>query len=158
MGQSVLTVWSIGLFLHLPQYWKIFFIWSTLSLIIHTLLSGFALLCIVWISGNQKRPCCLYHFLVINTGEFPSQRPVTRFDVFFDLRLNKRLSKQLWGWWFETLSRSIWHQRNGWENWHHDNSPFSASDNNYSAAKYDKVVIRTTPCAFMNAITLRTIV
>ena len=32
------------------------------------------------------------------TGEFPVQRPVTRsFDVFFDLRLNKRLSKQLWG-------------------------------------------------------------
>ena len=29
------------------------------------------------------------------TPEFPSQRPVTRsFDVFFDLRLNKRLSKQ----------------------------------------------------------------
>ena len=29
------------------------------------------------------------------TGEFPSQRPVTQsFDVFFDLRLNKRLSKQ----------------------------------------------------------------
>ena len=28
------------------------------------------------------------------TGEFPSQKPVTRsFDVFFDLRLNKRLSK-----------------------------------------------------------------
>ena len=28
-------------------------------------------------------------------GEFPSQRPVTRsFGVFFDLRLNKRLSKQ----------------------------------------------------------------
>ena len=29
------------------------------------------------------------------TGEFPSQRPVMRsFDVFFDLRMNKRLSKQ----------------------------------------------------------------
>ena len=29
------------------------------------------------------------------TGEFPSQRPVTRsFDVFFGLHLNKRLSKQ----------------------------------------------------------------
>ena len=28
-------------------------------------------------------------------GEFPAQRPVTRsFDVFFDLRPNKRLSKQ----------------------------------------------------------------
>ena len=33
------------------------------------------------------------------TGEFPSQKPVTRsFDVFFDLRLNKRLSKQSRGW------------------------------------------------------------
>ena len=41
------------------------------------------------------------------TGEFPSQRPVTRsFDVFFDLCLNKRLSKQSWVWWFETPSRS----------------------------------------------------
>ena len=28
-------------------------------------------------------------------GEFPTQRPVTRsFDAFFDLRLNKRFSKQ----------------------------------------------------------------
>ena len=43
------------------------------------------------------------------TGEFPSQRPVKlSFDVFFDLRLNKRLSKQWWGWWFETLSRPVW--------------------------------------------------
>ena len=42
------------------------------------------------------------------TGEFPSQRPVTRsFDVFFDLLLNKRLSKQSRGWWFETPSRSL---------------------------------------------------
>ena len=39
-----------------------------------------------------------------STGGFHSQRPVARsFDVFFDLRLNKRLSKQLWGRWFETL-------------------------------------------------------
>ena len=46
-------------------------------------------------------------------GEFPAQRPVTRsFDVFFDLRLNKRLSKQSWGWWFETLSRLLWRHRN----------------------------------------------
>ena len=29
------------------------------------------------------------------TGEFPAQGPVTwSFDAFFDLRLNKRLSKQ----------------------------------------------------------------
>ena len=46
-------------------------------------------------------------------GEFPTQRPVTRScDVFFDLRLNKRLSKQWWGWWFETLSRPLWRHRN----------------------------------------------
>ena len=46
-------------------------------------------------------------------GEFPTQRPVTRsFDVFSDLRLNKRLSKQPWGWWFETLSCPLWRHCN----------------------------------------------
>ena len=46
-------------------------------------------------------------------GEFPAQRPVTRsFDVCFDLRLNKRLSKQSWGWWFQTQSRPLWRQSN----------------------------------------------
>ena len=48
------------------------------------------------------------------TGEFPSQRPVTRsFDVFFDLCLNKRLSKQSRGCWFKMTSRSIWRHCNG---------------------------------------------
>ena len=42
-------------------------------------------------------------------GEFPAQRPVARnFDVFFDLRLNKRSSKQSRDWWFETPSFSLW--------------------------------------------------
>ena len=46
-------------------------------------------------------------------GEFPAQRPVTRsIDVFFDLRLNKRLSKESWGWWFETPSHPLWRNRN----------------------------------------------
>ena len=46
-------------------------------------------------------------------GEFPTQRPVTRsFDVYFDLRPNKRLGKQSWGWWFQTLSWSLWRHRN----------------------------------------------
>ena len=46
-------------------------------------------------------------------GEFPAQRPVTRsFDVFFDLRPNKRLSKQSWGWWFETLLCALWRHCN----------------------------------------------
>ena len=48
-------------------------------------------------------------------GEFPAQRPVPRsFDVFFDLRPNKRLSKQSWGWWFETLPHPLWRQSNEW--------------------------------------------
>ena len=47
-------------------------------------------------------------------GEFPTQRPVTRsFDVFFDLRLNKWLSKQWWGWWFEMLSCPLRRHCNG---------------------------------------------
>ena len=46
-------------------------------------------------------------------GEFPAQRPVTRsFDVLFDLRPNKRLGKQSWGWWSETPSSSLWRHRN----------------------------------------------
>ena len=46
-------------------------------------------------------------------GEFPAQRPVTRnFDVFFDLRVNKPLRKQPWGWWFEMSSWSLWRQCN----------------------------------------------
>ena len=43
------------------------------------------------------------------SGEVPAQRPMTRsFEVFFDLRLNKRLSKTIVSWWFETLSRPLW--------------------------------------------------
>ena len=46
-------------------------------------------------------------------GEFPAQRPVARnFDVFFDQRPNKRLSKQPWGWWFKTPSWSLRRQCN----------------------------------------------
>ena len=53
------------------------------------------------------------------TGEFPSQRPETRsFEVFFDLCLKKRLSKQSRGWWFETPSRPSWRHCN-------DRSPFT---------------------------------
>ena len=61
-------------------------------------------------------------------GEFPAQMPVTRsFDVFFDLRLNKRLSKQSWGWWFETPSRLLWRHCNGYpvlRHWHWGNRTY----------------------------------
>ena len=42
-------------------------------------------------------------------NEFPAQKPETRsFDVLFDLRPKKRLSKQWWGWWLETPPRPLW--------------------------------------------------
>ena len=51
--------------------------------------------------------------------EFPAQTPVTRsFDAFFDLRLNKRLSKQLWSWWFEKLSCPLWRHCNELQEYH----------------------------------------
>ena len=52
------------------------------------------------------------------SGEFPSQRPVTRsLDVFFDLGLKKRLSKQSRHRWFETPSRVSWrHCNEQWKN------------------------------------------
>ena len=46
-------------------------------------------------------------------GEIPPQRPVTRsFDVIFDLHLNKWLSKQAWGWWYETPTCPLWRHCN----------------------------------------------
>ena len=52
-------------------------------------------------------------------GEFtgsrwiPHKKPVTRsFNVFFDLRLNKRLSKQWWGWWFDMPWGPLWRHCN----------------------------------------------
>ena len=54
-------------------------------------------------------------FVRVNSDEFPAHRPVTRsFGVFIDLRLNKRLSKQSWGWWFETPSRSLQWRHNAY--------------------------------------------
>ena len=46
----------------------------------------------------------------------PHKRPVTRsFNIFFHLRPNKRLSRQSWGWWFETPSCPLWRRCNGFE-------------------------------------------
>ena len=47
------------------------------------------------------------------TGEFPAQPVTWSFGVFFDLRQNKRSSKQPRGWWFETPSCSLWRHCNG---------------------------------------------
>ena len=52
-------------------------------------------------------------------GEFTGDRWIPRtkasdagLGIFFDLRLNKRLSKQSWCWWFETPSRPLWRHNN----------------------------------------------
>ena len=55
----------------------------------------------------------MYSMMTSSTETFSAQKPVARsFDVFFDLRLNKRLSKQSWGCWFETPSRPLWRNCN----------------------------------------------
>ena len=58
-------------------------------------------------------------------GEFTGHRsiPLTKASdaelwCFVDLRLNKRLNKQPWGWWFETPSRSSWRHSNQNFGWH----------------------------------------
>ena len=58
---------------------------------------------------------CEYVRNSLIAGDFPAQRPVTwSFDVSFDLRLNKRWSKQSWGWWFEAPSHPFWRHCNYW--------------------------------------------
>ena len=60
-------------------------------------------------NGNIFRVTCHLCGESPFTGKCFAQRPVTRsFDVFFDLRLNERLSKQSWGWWFETPPHPLW--------------------------------------------------
>ena len=81
------------------------------------------LLCIWW---------CKLHDDVIKWKHFPHYWPFVRgihrsqvnsphksqwrraLMVFFYLRLSKRLSIQSWGWWFETLSHSLWRHCNGY--------------------------------------------
>ena len=57
----------------------------------------------------------IFHVTGHLCGEFTSRRWIPRTKAsdaglwyFYDLRLNERLSKQLWGWWFEMLSRPLW--------------------------------------------------
>ena len=86
--------------------------------------------CWLWVSydvGYQHVPNLAAHDDVIKWKYFPRywpfvrgihRSPVTRsFDVFFDLRLNERLRKQSWGWWFETPSRPLWRHSNDFSRW-----------------------------------------
>ena len=75
------------------------------------ILRGCLTLASAWWHHQMETFSVLLALCMVNslaTGQFPSQRPVTRsFDVFFDLRLNKRLSKQSWGWWFGTIHYDV---------------------------------------------------
>ena len=82
------------------------------------------------------------------TGGFSSRRPVTRsFDAFFDLRLNKRLSKQSRCRWFGTSSRPLWRHCSGcsgyrtwprygrrWSGWYCTTSAVPDSSTNHDSA------------------------
>ena len=58
-------------------------------------------------SSNENIFCVTGPLWGESTGH--SQRPVKQsFTVFFDLGLNKRLSKHSQCWWFETSSHSLW--------------------------------------------------
>ena len=93
------NIWS-------SSYCQLRGIWTTRATWWHHQMETFsALLAIVW--GIHRSP--------VNS---PHKGHVTRsFDFFFDLRLNKQLSKQSWGWWFEMPSWSLWRHCNeslGW--------------------------------------------
>ena len=87
------------------------------------------------------------------TGEFPSQRPVMRsFDVFFDLHLNKRLSKQSRRWWFGTPSRPLWRHCNDLWPWvlcqrNENKNDANDSNNNKSTVWWPHYISR--PCVLM---------
>ena len=101
----------------LPVHWNVWFeIWlqDTGYTSLHWIPSS------SWLSHQMETFSALLAICAGNssgTGEFPTQRPVTRsFDVFFDLHPNKRLSKQWWGWWFETPPCPLQRHRNDFRN------------------------------------------
>ena len=71
----------------------------------------------VWWRNQMEKFSASLAFCAWNspvTGQFPSQRPVTRsFGVFFDLRLNKRWRKQSRRRWFQTPPCSLWRHCKG---------------------------------------------
>ena len=86
--------WSLRQFAPLYHFWSLF----TRRRHQMETFPAFLALC----AGNSPSP--------VNS---PHKRPVTRsFDIFLHLRLNNQLSKQSWGWWFETPPHSLWRHCN----------------------------------------------
>ena len=76
------------------------------------------------------------------TGEFPTQRPCD-VELWYLLRsaLNKPLSKQWWGWWFETLSRPIWRH---WFVWRQMRLWFGSMSSGTTMSTYSKCCVIST--------------
>ena len=102
--EHYMNEWWSSILTHICVTWSQYIMWPLVCVHAwwrHQMETFSALLALC--AGNSPVP-----------GEFPTQRPVTRgFDVYFDLRPNKRLSKQSLGWWFMTLSCPLWRHRNG---------------------------------------------
>ena len=82
------------------------------------------------------------------TGGLPSQSPVARsIDVFFDLRLNKRLSKQSRRRWFETQAHSLWRHSNGYSKSRFIYGTISIKTNLEPIVLMQKKLIRIITCS-----------
>ena len=98
------------------------FIYVVLSVFISVIMDTYETIkvCIILLAltmtlsnGNISMLLALREGIPPITGGFNTQRPVTRsFDVFFDLRLNKLLSKQSRYRMFETPWHPLWRHRN----------------------------------------------
>ena len=121
----------------------------------------------LWARGSQTSVFLKHNYIghddVIKWKHFPRYWPFVRgihrspvnsphkgqwrgaFDIFFHLRLNKQLSKQSWGWWFETPSRPLWRHCNKCKHF-----PVIIMKINSDHKPMTKTVIRA-PCALLHS-------
>ena len=93
------------------------------------------------------------------TGEFTGPRWIPRtkasdaqLDVFFNLRLNKRLSKQSWSWLLETLLRLLWRHCNECDTRNRDQIHVDRTRTRYADKRihiYLPIVLNSTPTALL---------
>ena len=88
-------------------------------------------------NGNIFRVTGFLCWEFIGRRWIPLTKEVTQsYNVFFDLRLNKRFSKQSRCWWFKTPSRSLWRRCNA-----NGASPFLTHWRYYSFALNHRIVL-----------------
>ena len=113
----MLSLWNeIAMIFFILQWWSMFNVWSLTVEQTVLEINSTASRHTWW--RHQMETCSALLALCVGnspvTGEFPSQRPVTRgFDVFFYLGLNKRLSKHSQSRRFVTPPGSLWRHCSG---------------------------------------------